>query len=155
FSRLPLQDGLVYLCFKSSRFVGCRAERSEYRSSCRQVTYSLGDSRLLYEGIHIVRRDIKQLVELLYRVGKTTKNNIGNRVLVKQVDVTRVEAFCSLEIRLALLPPALPPCDICEQLRNSTAIGQELACLLKMTYGGVIILQAGVVIIALGKNSLS
>src|SRR5215831_19302815 len=112
--RATLQDGLVYLCFKSGGLVGSRAERSEYRSSARQIANSLGNCRLLHQRIHIIRRDIKNLIELLYRLGKTTKNNIGNRMLVQQVVVTRVEPLSLVEVRLALVPAALPACDIGE-----------------------------------------
>src|SRR5215468_9611344 len=105
---MALQNGLVYLCFKCGGFVGRRAERSEYRSSARQVADGLGDSRLLHQRIHIIRRDVENLIELLYRLGKTTKHDIGNRVLVEQVDITRVESLCFVEMRLALVPTALP-----------------------------------------------
>src|SRR5215468_82524 len=152
---MALQDGLVYLCFKSGGFIGRRTERTKYRSSCWQVADSLGDGRLLYQRIHIIRRDIENLIELLYRLGKTTKNNKRNRMLVEQVNIARIEPLRFVEMRLTLVPPASPACDISEELRNSTAIGQQLTRLLEITHGGVIILQAGVVIIALGEDGLA
>src|SRR5215471_13202598 len=134
-----LQDGLIYLCFKSGRFVSRRTKGSEQPTRCRKVANSLGDSGLLHDSIHIIRRDIEHLIKLFNRLGKTTKNDVGNRVLVEQIDITRVEALCFLEMRLALVPPTSPTSDISEQLRNSAAIRQELACLLKITHSGIVI----------------
>src|SRR5262249_5952467 len=130
-------------------------ERGEYRGSSRQVSDSLGDSRLLHQRIHIIRRYIENLIELLHCLGKTTKNDIGNRVLVEQVDITRVEPLRFVEMGLTLVPLASPACDIGERLRNSAAVGQELACLLKITHACVVTLWAGVVIVSLCRDALS
>src|SRR6266853_4741555 len=126
--------------------VGGRSERSEQRSSPRQVALGLCNSRLEREGIHVVRRNIENLIKLSQRFGKTTKRDIGNRVLGEQVDVARVEPLGFVEERLAPLPQAAPPCAIGQRFRNPAAIGQERTCLLIVTQGGVVILQAGVVI---------
>ena len=48
-------------------------ERSEERRSTRQIALGLCDSRLEREGIHVVRRDIENLIKLSQRFGETTK----------------------------------------------------------------------------------
>src|SRR5215813_10245163 len=69
--------------------------------------------------------------------------------------MSRVEPFGFVEIRLATIPLALPPRDIGQRLRNPAAIRQKLTCLLKVTHGGVVILQTGVVIITLGHQGFA
>src|SRR5437870_6034087 len=60
-----------------------------------------------------------------------------------------------LEVRLAPAPLASTPLQIGQRFKNPAAIGQELTCLLKVTHRGVVILQAGVVVISLGMQSLA
>src|ERR1700731_3941157 len=76
-------------------------------------------------------------------------------MLSKQVDVARIEPLGLVEVRLAPLPLAAPPRDRGQQRRNLAAVRQELTCLLKVTHRGVVILQAGVVVIALGQQRLA
>ena len=76
-------------------------------------------------------------------------------MLSEQVNVARVEPLGFVEVRLAPVPLASPSRDIGQRLRNPAAIGQELTCLLKVTHRGVVILQAGVVIISLGQYGLA
>src|SRR6266704_2620737 len=81
--------------------------------------------------------------------------DIGNRVLGEEVKVARVEPLGFVEVRLAPVPLASPPLQIGQRFKNPAAIWQELACLLKVTHRGVVILQAGVVVISLGMQSLA
>src|SRR5437899_11243609 len=76
-------------------------------------------------------------------------------MLADQGNVARVELLGFVEERLAPVPLASPPRDIGQGLRNPAAIGQELTCLLKVTHRGVVILQTGVVVIALGQYGLA
>src|SRR5438093_13167413 len=115
----------------------------------RQVALGLGDSRLRREGIHIVRRDIENLLKFPHRFGKTTKRHIGNRVLGEYLNVARVESLGFVEVRLAAVPLALPPWDVGQRLRNLAAVWQELTRLLKVAHRAVVILQTGVVVISL------
>jgi hypothetical protein len=56
-------------------------ERSEQRRGARQVALGLCNTRLVYEGIGVIRCDIENLVKLSQRFGETTKVDIGERVL--------------------------------------------------------------------------
>ena len=114
-------------------------ERSEKRRSPRKVALSLGDSRLLHEGIHVVRCDTENLIKLSQRLRETTNKYIGNRVLEEEVNVARVEPLGFVEVRLAPVPLASSPRNIGQRFRNPAAIWQELMCLLKITHRGVII----------------
>ena len=105
--------------------VGARMERSEKRSSPRQIALGLCDSRLCGECIHVVRCDIENLIKLSQRFGETTKDDIGKRVLGEQVNVARVEPLGFVEVGLAPVPLASPPRDIGQRFRNPAAIGQE------------------------------
>src|SRR6266704_3211985 len=109
---MPLQDCLVNLCFQRVRFVGDRVERSKERRGTREVALPLCNRRLEREGIHGVRYDIKKPIKLSQRFRKTTKQDIGKRVLGEEVNVARVESFGFVEVRLAPVPLTLPPCDI-------------------------------------------
>ena len=129
--------------------------RSEERRGTRQIALSLCDSRLCCEGIDVVRHNIENLIKLSQRLGETTKLDIAMRVLAEQVNVARVEPLGLVEIRLALVPLAAPARDRGQQRRNLAAIRQELTRLLKVTHRGVVILQTGVVVIALGKQRLA
>src|SRR5258707_6246083 len=130
-------------------------ERSEERRRPRQIALGLCNSRLYREGIYVIRRNIENLIKLSQCFGETTKDVIGNRVLGEQVNVARVEPLGFVEVRLAPVPLASPPRDIGQRFRNLAAIRQELARLLKVTHRSVVILQAGVVVIALGYYGLA
>src|SRR2546430_8392173 len=106
-------------------------QRREERSSTRQVALGLCNTGLCRNGIHVVRYDIENLIELSQGFGETTKTDIGIRVLGEQVNVARVEPLGFDEVRLAPVPLASPPCDISERLRNPAAIRQKLTFLLK------------------------
>src|SRR5438874_13454799 len=114
-------------------------QRSQERQGPRQVALGLCNTRLFREGIHVVRYNIENLIELSQRFGETTKTDIGIRVLGEQVNIARVEPLSFDEVRLAPVPLAAPPCDISERLRNPAAIRQKLTCLLKVMHRGVVI----------------
>src|SRR4029077_10923978 len=86
---------------------------------------------------------------------KTTKTHVGKRALSEEVDVARVEPLGFVKVCLAFVPLASPPRYIGKLLRNPAAIGQELTCSLKVPHRGVVILQAGVVVISLGQYGLT
>ena len=50
--------------------------------------------------------------DFAYVLGKTTAEDIGKSVLGEHGDVARVKPLGILEIRVALVPLASPPCDI-------------------------------------------
>ena len=76
-------------------------------------------------------------------------------MLGEQVSVARVEPLGFVEVRLAPVPLASPPLQIRQRFRNQAVIRQELTCLLKVTHRGVVIPQAGVMVIALGQYGLA
>src|SRR5205823_10961111 len=76
-------------------------------------------------------------------------------MLSKYRNAAWVEPLGFVEVRLAPVPLASSSCDISEQLRNPATIRQQLPCLLKVTHGSVVILQAIVVIIAFGQDGLA
>src|SRR4030095_9980661 len=114
-------------------------ERGEKRGSPRQITLGLCDGRLEHKGIEVVRHDIENLIKLPQRFGETTKHDIGTRVLVEHGNVARGKPLGLLEVRPPPTPPASPPRDIRQLLRNPAAIGQKLTCLLKVMDRGVVI----------------
>src|SRR5437588_11373540 len=130
-------------------------QRREERSGTRQVALGLRNTRLCREGIHVVRDNIENLIELSQRFGETTKTDTGIRVLGQQVNIARIEPLGFDEVRLAPVPLASPPCDISERLRNPAAIRQQLTCLLEAMHRGVAIFYAKAVISSLGKYSLA
>src|ERR1700757_4611242 len=153
--RPALQDRLVNLCLQGIGVTGRRVEGREKRRSPRQVALSLSDPGLKCESILIVRCNIENLVKLSQRFGETAKLHIGDSVLGKQGNVAGVEPLGFVKVRLALLPLASPARDIGERFRNPAAIWEKRTCLLKVTHGRVVILEAGVVIIALSPYSLA
>ena len=76
-------------------------------------------------------------------------------MLRKQGRVSRIESLSLVEVGLALLPLTSPPRDVGQRFRNLAAIRQELSCLLKVTHRGVVIFEAGVVVISLGQYGLA
>src|SRR5207249_16843 len=153
--RATLQDRLVKLCFQRLGVLGRRVDRGEERRGTRQIALSLCDSRLCCEGVDVARHDIENLVKLSQRFGKTTQLDIELCMLSEQDDVAWVEPLGLVEIRLASVPLSSPSRDIGQRCKNLAVIRQELTCLLKVTHRGVVILQAGVVVIALGQHGLA
>ena len=49
------------------------------------------------QGIHVVRRNIENLVKLSQRFGETTKKHIRKRVLGEQINIARVEPLGLVE----------------------------------------------------------
>src|SRR4029077_658080 len=143
------------LCFQCPHIVSTRLQWSEERRGPPQVALGLCDIRLEREGIDVVGCDIKNLIKLSQRLGKTALKPIRSRVLAKQVDIAGVEPLGFVEVTLAPVPLTSPPLYIGQRFRNTATIGQELPCLLKVTHGGVVILQAGVVVIPLRQYGLA
>ena len=69
-------------------------------------------ARLKHERVHVVRCDIENLIKFSQGFGKTTKSDIGKRVLAEQVDVARVEPLGFVKVGFAPVPLASPPRDI-------------------------------------------
>ena len=92
------------------------------------------------EGIHVVRCDIENLINLSHRFWEMTTVDIGSCVLAEHGNVAWVEPLGFVEIRLAPLPLASSPLDIGQGFRNPAAVGQKRTCLLKVTHCGVVIL---------------
>src|SRR5215475_15110090 len=97
---------------------------------------------------------MENLIKLPQRFWEPPKCNIGICLLSEQVDVARIQLLSFLEVNLAAVPLALPPRDIGQPFRNAAAIGQKLACLLKITHCSVVILQAGIIVTSLGQYGL-
>ena len=93
--------------------VGLGTQRREERSSTRQITLGLCDSRLERERIHVVRRYVEDLIKLSQCFGETTKYGIRKRVVSKQPNVVRVKPLGFVKIKLASAPFTLPPRNIC------------------------------------------
>jgi hypothetical protein len=115
----------------------------------------LCNTRLLRKGIQVVRYNIEHLIKLSQRLGETTNYHVGLGVLSEQGDVARVKPLSFVEVRLAPVPLTSPSRDIGQRFGNLAAIRQELTCLLKVTHGGVVIFQAGVVVISPGHYGLA
>src|SRR5215813_11172417 len=123
-------------------------QRSEERCCSRQIALGLCDTRLERNGSNVVWCYIKNLIKLPQCFREATKSHVRNRVLREEVRISRVEPLSFVEVRFAPLPLATPSCDVGQRFRDAAVIGQYLACLLKITYRGVVILQATVMIIA-------
>ena len=149
----PRSLGKLY--FQHTVVVGIRTQRSEERSRKRQITVGLCDSRLIRERIHVVGRDVEDLIELSQCLRETMKGEIGICVLGEQPNVEWVEPLGFVKIRLAPVPLTLPPCNIGQGFRNPAAIRQEPTCLLKVTDCRVVILQTGVVVVAFRDERLA
>ena len=76
-------------------------------------------------------------------------------MLGEKVNIPRVEPLGFVEVRFASVPLASPARDIGQRFRNLAAVRQELTCLLKVTHGGVVILQASIVVVSLGQQCLA
>src|SRR4029077_17130316 len=124
-------------------------QRSEERRGSRQIAFGLCDTRLECNGTNVVWCYIKNLIKLSQCFPGATKSHIRHRVLGDEVCIARVEPLGFVEVRFALLPPATPSCDIGQRFWDAAVVRQDLTCLLKIMYRGVVILQATVVVVAL------
>src|SRR5437868_4975159 len=106
----------------------------------RQVALELRDGRLLRQGIHVVRYNIQNLINLLRRFWETTTVDIGSCVLTEHGNVAWIESLSFVEAVLAFVPLSSPPLDIGQRFRNPAAIRQKRTCLLKVMLRGVVIL---------------
>ena len=111
---MPFQDRLINLCFQGLGIGGPRAQRSEKCRSARQIAFGLCDSCLGRERVDVARYNAKNLVKLSHRFAEPTMRDIGNRPLGHQVNVAGVEPLGFVEVSIALVPLASPPCDISE-----------------------------------------
>ena len=68
--------------------------------------------------------------------------------MTEQINVPRVQPLSFVKVGLALVPLTAPSAHVGKRLRHTTAIGQEFTGLLEVTNGGVVILQAGVMVMA-------
>ena len=73
-------------------------------------------------------------------------------MLSKEANIARVKPLGFVEVRFAGVPLTAPSGDIGQRLGDAAVIGEELTCLLKITCRSVVILQAGVVVIALSHQ---
>ena len=92
-----LEDRLVNLCFERDRVVGGGMKGSEKSRSARQVTFGLSNRCFQRQRIHVVRRNIENLIKLPQRFGETTKQKVGKRVLAEQVNIARIEPLGLVE----------------------------------------------------------
>src|SRR5262249_23200007 len=114
--------GLVNLCFQALGVAGSEVEPRKERRGTRKVTFRLCDSRLLHQGISVVRCNVKNFIRPSQRFGETTTTDVVSRVLREEINIARVELLGFLEVRLAPVPLASSPCDISQQFRNPAAI---------------------------------
>src|SRR6266853_4512879 len=68
---------------------------------------------------------------------------------------SRKIALRLVEVGLTPVPLTSPACDVGQRFRNLAAIRQELTCLLKVAHRGVVIFEAGIVVISLGQYGLA
>src|SRR5689334_25284589 len=71
-------------------------------------------------------------------------------MLSQQVNVTWIQLFRPLEIRVARVPLALPAGDIGERLIDPAAVREKMTSLLKIISGGIVFLENRVVVISFG-----
>src|SRR5215468_6371408 len=109
---MALQDSLVNLCLEVLEVIDRDVERSQQRRGTLQVALCLLDSRLLHQDILVVWRNIENFIKLSQRFRKTTKTNIGDRMLREEINIARVEPLGFFEISFAPVPLASSPCDI-------------------------------------------
>lgn len=114
----------------------------------RKVALGFGNSRLCRERIDVARCNIEDLIKLSQCFWETTKVDVGSRMLVDQINIAGVEPLRFVELQLASIPFTASPRNIGKRFRNLAAIRQELACLAKITYRGVVILQTSIVVIS-------
>ena len=76
-------------------------------------------------------------------------------MLREQVNVAWIELLGFVEVGLALVPIAAPSLDVRQRLRNPAAIRQKAIRLLEIIHRSGVVLQAGIVIKALGEHSLA
>ena len=76
-------------------------------------------------------------------------------MLREQVNVAWIELLGFVEVGLALVPIAAPSLDVRQRLRNLTVVRQKPICLLEIIDRSVVVLQAGIVIKALGEYGLA
>ncbi len=88
--RTALENRLVNLLFQSLDEIGVGIERSQERSSARQVAFRLCNSRLFRQGVDIVRRDVENLIKLPQRFWKAAKCGI-----VKRSASLKYDSLCS------------------------------------------------------------
>src|SRR6266487_2381974 len=69
-------------------------------------------------------------------------------MLGQQRNIARVEPLGFVEVRLTSVPLVSPPLEISQRFGNTATIRKGLARLLKVTHCGVVILQAGIAVIA-------
>src|SRR5215472_1819501 len=84
-----------------------------------------------------------------------TTTHVGKCMLAKETDVARVESLGFIEIRFAPVPLAAPARDHRERLKNAAAIREKLMRLFKVAHRGIVILQAGIMIITFGMERLA
>src|ERR1700730_15477470 len=106
---------MINLGFQRARVVGIWMNWSKECSSPRQIAFSLCDSCLTGERIHVIRCDIENLVKLPHRVGEPTKTEIRKRVLAEQEGVARVQPLGFVKVGFAPVPLTSPAGDIGER----------------------------------------
>src|SRR5262249_1716033 len=97
-------------------------ERSKQGGGTLQVALRLFDSRLLHQAILVARHNIENLIKFSQRFRKTTKIDIGHRLLRQEINITWVELLGFFELGPAPLPLPSSPCPISQQFRNHAAI---------------------------------
>src|SRR5262249_10429932 len=120
---------------------------SEECGSPRKVALRLCNTRLLPNGVQVVRYNIEHLIKLSQRFGETTNYHVGLGMLREQGNIAGIEPLSFVEVGLAPVPLTSPARDIGQRFRNLAAIRQKLTCLLKVTHRRVVIFQAGVIVI--------
>ncbi len=130
-------------------------KRSKERGSPREITLGLGDRRLDRESVHVIRDNLENLVELPQRFRKTTARNAGLPMLPKHVSIPWIQSLSLDEVGFTPVPLTLSPRDISERFRNPAAIREKRTGPFKETHRNAVILEAGIVIITLGMQSLT
>src|SRR5438105_14786144 len=79
------------------------------------------------------------LLKLPQRFREEAPVLVGKRVLGKQGNIARVEPLGFVEVRLAPVPLALPPCHIGEQFRNPARIRPQRPGFFEVTHRRLVI----------------
>ena len=86
------------MCFQRGGVIGGRDEAEPRSAEARGKSPSAwAIAAFQRQGIHVVRRNIENLIKLPQRFGETTKEKIGKRVLGEQVNIARVEPLGLVE----------------------------------------------------------
>src|SRR4029077_14714212 len=103
----------------------------------------------------VVRFNGKRLSEATIRVCELSPQGVGQGVLLQKSRVTRVKPISFLKISFALVPFTTTPRNVGQHLGDLTGVWEELLRLLKIAQRSVVVLEAGIIIVAFAVHRLT